>query len=158
MQCKQAHKNAHIKCNQSISWACSPYLCASFVQEFWSFHILQCCSLFVHVHVQSLLLYLNLAQSFHIFVHPKLSYVCTSLPKLSYLYTISPPFPSISIKGVLLIDAKTCVLGRCLRLVSCIFYGHHLIIGMTPLVCLLEIPHIESLTLIPIGGTPLPMS
>ena len=34
---------------QSSSWACSPYLCASLVQEIWSFSILQCCSLFVHV-------------------------------------------------------------------------------------------------------------
>ena len=34
--------------NQSL-WACSPYLCASLVQEFWSISFLQCCSLFVHV-------------------------------------------------------------------------------------------------------------
>ena len=80
-----------------------------------------------------------------------------SLPKLSYLCTISPPLSSISIKGVLLIDAKVCIWGRWLRLESCIFYGHHLIVGMTPLVAL-EIPHIGSLTLIPIYGTPPPMS
>ena len=61
---------------------------------------------------------------------------CTiSISKLSYLCTISPPLSSISKKkGVLLIDAKVCILGRWLRLESCIFYGHHLIIGMTPLV------------------------
>ena len=54
--------------------------------------------------------------------------------KLSYLCTISPPLSSISIKGVLLIDAKVCIWGRWLRLESCIFDGHDLIVGMTPLV------------------------
>ena len=59
---------------------------------------------------------------------------CTiSISKLSYLCTISPPLSSISIKGVLLIDAKVCIWGRWLRLESCVFYGHHLIVGMTPL-------------------------
>ena len=60
------HMTMHISntTNQS-SWACSPYLCASLVQEFWSFHILQRCSLFVHVNVQPLLLCLNFSQSFH---------------------------------------------------------------------------------------------
>ena len=100
------HMNMHISnvINQS-SWAWSPYLCASLVQEFWSISFLQCCSLFVHVHVQPLLFYLNLSQSFHI-----LSYLsCTILiSRLSYLCTISPPLSSISIKGVLLIDAKAC--------------------------------------------------
>ena len=56
------------------------------------------------------------------------------LPKLSYLCTISPPLSSISIKGVLLIDAKICIWGRWLRLESCIFDGHRLIVGMTSLV------------------------
>ena len=119
------HMNMHISnaINQS-SWACSPYLCTSLVQEFWSISFLQCCSLFVHVYVQPLL---------------KLSYLisppCTiSISKLSYLCTISPPLSSISIKGVLLIDAKVCIWGRWLRLESCVFYGHHLIVGMTPLV------------------------
>ena len=93
-----------------------------------------------------------------------------SLPKLSYLGTISPPLSSISIKGVLLIDAKVCIWGRWLKLESCIFYGHHLIVGMTPLVdttCILyhlylvglpEIPHIGSLILIPICVKSPPMS
>ena len=80
-----------------------------------------------------------------------------SLPKLLYLCTISSPLSSISIKGELLIDAKVCIWGRWLRLESCIFYGHHLIVGMTPLVAL-EIPHIGSSSLIPICGTPPPMS
>ena len=101
----------------------------------------------------------SLSQSFL-----KLSYLispCTI--SISYLCTISPPLSLIFIKGVLLIDAKICIWGRWLRLESCIFYGHHLIVGMTPLVDttlvgLLEIPHIGSLILIPIGGTPPPMS
>ena len=83
-----------------------------------------------------------------------------SLPKLSYLYTISPPLSLIFIKGVLLIDAKVCFWGRWLRLESCIFYGHHLIVGMTPLVScvgLLEIPHIRFLILWSICVTPPPM-
>ena len=76
---------------------------------------------------------------FFVSISPKafISYLppCTiSISKLSYLCTISPPLSSISIKGVLLIDAKVCIWGRWLRLESCIFYGHHLIIGMTPLV------------------------
>ena len=98
--------------------------------------------------------YLNLFQSFHI-----LSYLsCTILiSRLSYLCTISPPLSSISIKGVLLIDAKVCIWGRWLMLESCIFYGHHFIVRMTLLV-VLEIPLIGSLTLIPICGTPPPMS
>ena len=52
------HMNMHISnaINQS-SWACSSYLCASLVQEFWSISFLQCCSLFVHVHVLPLLLW-----------------------------------------------------------------------------------------------------
>jgi len=80
-----------------------------------------------------------------------------SLPKLSYLCTISPPLSSISIKSVLLIDAKVCIWGRWLKLESCVFDGYHLIVGITPLVAL-EIPHIGFLTLIPICGTPPPMS
>ena len=91
---------------------------------------------------------------------------CTiSNSKLSYLCIISPPLSSIPIKDELLIDVKVYVWGRWLRLESCIFYGHHLIVGMTPLVditCrwlvgLLEIPHIGSLILISICGTPPPM-
>ena len=88
---------------------------------------------------------------------PNSTSLSQSFPKLSYLCAISPPLSSIFIKGVLLIDAKVCIWGRWLRLESCIFYGHHLIVGITPLVAL-EIPHIGFLTLIPICGTPPPMS
>ena len=57
-----------------------------------------------------------------------------SISKLSYLCTISLLLSSISIKGVLLIDAKVCIWGRWMRLESCIFDGHHLIVRMTPFV------------------------
>ena len=116
MQCKQSHDYAHIKCKQTISWAFSPYLCASLVQEFWS------------ILFSSMLLPLCPCPC------PTSTSLSQSLPKLSYLCTISPPLSSISIKGVLLIDAKVCIWGRWLRLESCIFYGYHLIVGMTPLV------------------------
>ena len=123
MQCKQAHEYAHIKCNQSKFMSLLPLLvCFS------------CPRILILSHPSMLL--------------PLCPCPCTtstslsqSFPKLSYLYTISPPLSSISIKGVLLIDAKVCIWGRRLRLESCIFYGHHLIVGMTPLVAL-EIPHI----------------
>ena len=81
------HMDMHISnATKQSSWACSPYLCAFLVQEFWSFFILQCCSLFVHV--QLLLLPM---MHLHIFV------------------PTSPPLSSISIKGVLLIDTKDCI-------------------------------------------------
>ena len=126
------HMTMHISnaTNQS-SWACSPYLCASLVQE-----------LLIHL-FSSMLLPLcpcpcPTSTSLFQFL-PKLSYLisppCTiSILKLSYLCIISPPLSSISIKGVHVIDAKVCIWGRWLRLESCIFDGHHLIVGMTPLV------------------------
>ena len=129
------HMTMHISnaTNQS-SWACSPYLCASLVQEFWSISFLQCYSLFVHVHVQPLLLCLNFSQSFHIFsIYPQSFHNLSQSKAFISLYNLSPLL-SISIKGVLLIDAKIYIWGRWLRLESCIFYGHHLIVGMTPLV------------------------
>ena len=139
MQCKQAHEYAHIKCNQSKFMSLLPLLvCFS-------------CPRILILLNSSMLLPLCPCPC------PTSTSLSQSLPKLSYLCTISPPLSSISIKGVLLIDAKVCIWGRCLKLESCIFYGHHLIIGMTPLVAL-EIPHIGSLTLIPICGTPPPMS
>ena len=72
-------------------------------------------------------------------VVPSLSIFHVQLLLLPMMYLhifvpTSPPLSSISIKGVLLIEAKTCFLGRWLRLVSCIFYGHHLNVGMTQLV------------------------
>ena len=37
----------HIQMHHTSLWACSPYLCASLVHEFWSISYLQCCSLYL---------------------------------------------------------------------------------------------------------------
>ena len=101
------HKSNTI--NQS-SWACSPYLCVSIVQEF--------------------LILLNSSMLLPLCPCPCPTSTSTSLsqsfPKLSYLCTISPSLSPISIKGVLLFYAKACIWGRWLILESCIFDGHHL--------------------------------
>ena len=116
MQCKQAHEYAHIKCNQSKFMSLLPLLvCFS------------CPRILIHL-FSSMLLPLCPCPC------PTSTSLSQSLPKLSYLCTISPHLSSIFIKGVLLIDANVCIWGRWLRLESCIFYGHHLIVGMTPLV------------------------
>ena len=129
MQYKQAHEYAHVKCNQSKFMSLlSLLVCFS-------------CLRILILLLSSMLLPLCLCPtSTSLFQSlSKLSYIispsCTiSIWKLSYLCTISPPLSLISIKGVLLFDAKVCIWDRWLRLESCIFYGHHLIIGMTPLV------------------------
>jgi hypothetical protein len=97
-KCKQAHEYVTNAINQS-SWACSPYLCASLVQEFWSSYFPQCHSLFVHVHVQST----TSPHRFHIFV-----------PIFSSL-------SSIFIKGMPLLIQRVALRGRWLTLESCIF-------------------------------------
>ena len=124
------HMNMHMTnaINQS-SWACSPYLCASLVQEFWSFSIPQCCSLFVHIHVQ-IQLFPNASCIFHIFI------------------PISPPLSSISIKGVHLL-IQMVALGIDGWGLNLAFFWTFPNVGVTPLVSL-EIPHVGSLTLIPI--------
>jgi hypothetical protein len=66
--------------------SCSPYLCASLVQEFWSSYFPQCRSLFVHVHVQ----------------------ITTSPPKLSYLCTNLSPFVINFHKRYASFDTKGC--------------------------------------------------
>ena len=115
MQCKQAHDYAHIKCNQSKFMSLLPLLvCFSCPR--------------ILIHLFSLML-LPLCPC----PCPTSTSLSQSLLKLSYLCTISLPLSSISIKGVLLIDAKVCVWGRWLRLESFIFDGHHLIVRMTPL-------------------------
>ena len=127
MLCKQAHEYAHIKCNQSKFMSLLPLLvCFS------------CPRILIHLFSSMLL--------------PLCPCPCRTstsflqcLPKLSYLCTTSPHLSSISIKGVFLIDAKVFIWGKWLKLESCIFYGHHLIVGMTPLVDTNLIP-IESCT------------
>ena len=123
MQCKQAHEYAHIKCNQSKFMSLLPLLvCFS------------CPRILIHLFSPMLLPLCPCPPSISFVSH---LFHCTFSPpfnQASYLCTISPPLSSISIKGELLIDAKVNVWGRWLRLESCIFYGHHLIVGMTPLV------------------------
>ena len=104
MQCEQANEYAHINCNQSSSWACSPHLCACLVQEFWSFSILQCCSLFVHVHL------LLLPQD-------AFTYLCSNFSP--FVINFHKRCASYWYKGL--------HWGRWLTLESCIFYGHHYI-------------------------------
>ena len=116
MQCNQAHEYAHIKCNQSKFMSLLPLLvCFS------------CPRTLIHLFSSTLLPFCPCPC-------PTSTSLSQCLPKLSYLCTISPPLSSIPIKGELLIDAKVYVWGRWLRLESCIFDGHHLIVGMTPLV------------------------
>ena len=86
MQCKQAHDYAHIKCNQSKFMSLLPLLVLLLSKKFWSFSIPQCCSLFVHVQL--------------LLPHDAFTYI---------FVPTSPPFSSISIKGVLLIDTKDCI-------------------------------------------------
>ena len=147
------HMNMHISnaTNQS-SWACSPYLCASLVQQFESFYFPQCCFLFVHVHVQPLLLCLNLSQSFsfHIFVHSPKALAFISLYNLS-------PFVINFHKRCASYWCKELHWGRWFTLESCIFMDITTNVGMPPLLSL-EITHVGSLTLIPIGGAPSLMS
>ena len=85
-----------------VSWACSPYLCASLVQEIWSFSILQCCSLFIHVHL--LLLF-----------HDAFIYLCSNFSP--FVINFHKRCASYWYKGL--------HWGRWLTLESCIFYGHH---------------------------------
>ena len=157
MQCKQAHEYAHIKCNQSKFMSLLPLLvCFSCSRILIISHPSMLLPLFVYVHVQPLLLCLY----FFVSIFPK---------AFISLYNLSP-FGINLHKRCASHWRKGLLLGRWLRLESCIFYGHHLIVGMTPLVdttCmlyhlflvgLLEIPHIGSLILIPIGGTPPPIS
>ena len=132
MQCKQAHDYAHIKCNQSKVHELAPSTCVLLLSKNFD------PSLFSNV-APSLSMSMSNLYFFEFSIFPKLLYLISppcsiSISKLSYLYTISPPLSPISIKGVLLIDAKVCIWGRWLRLESFIFDGHHLIIGMTPLV------------------------
>ena len=109
----------------------------------------------------SLSIFMSNLLSFHILSLPLHN---LSLPLIKAFISLSnlSPLSLISIKGMLLIDAKVCIWGRWLRLESYIFDGHHLIVGMTPLVdttcnlyCvgLLEIPHLGFFILISICYT-----
>ena len=130
MQCKQAHEYAHIKCNQSKFMSLLPLLvCFSLSKNF-------------DPSLLNVAPYLSISMSnlyFFVSIYPKsfISYLSPlynlNLKAFISLYNLSP-LSSISIKGVLFIDAKICIWGRWLRLESCIFDGYHLIVGMTPFV------------------------
>ena len=90
MQCKQAHKYAQIKCNQSKVHELAPPTCVLLLSKNFdpSPFLNVAPSLSMYVQIQLLL---NASCIFHIFV------------------PISPPLLSISIKGVHLIDTKGCI-------------------------------------------------
>ena len=138
MQCKQAHKLARIKCNQTSLWACSPYLCAFLLSKNFD------PSRFILLYSSMLL--------------PLCPCPCPIIPKAFIsLYNLSP-FVINFHKRCASCWCKGLHWGRWLRLESCIFYGHDQICWNNTTCISLEIPHIGSLTLIPIGGEPPPMS
>ena len=123
MQCKQAHEYAHIKCNQSKFMSLLPLLvCFS------------CPRILIHLFSSMLLpLYPRptsisfVSHLFHCIISPPFNQAFISLYNLS-------PFVINFHKRCASHLCKGSHWGRWLRLESCIFYGHHLIVGMTPLV------------------------
>ena len=126
MQCKQGHDYAHIKCNRSKVHELAPPTCVLLLSKNFD------PSLFFNV-APSLSMSMSNLYFFKSLISPLCTILISKHSYHSYLCTIYPPLSSISIKGVLLIDAKIHIWGRWLRLESCIFYGHHLIGEMTPL-------------------------
>ena len=126
MQCKLAHDYAHNKCNQSKFMSLLPLLvCFSLSKNFDP-------SQFLNVAPSLSMSMSNLY--FFVLIFPK-AFIC--------LYNLSP-FGINFHKRCASHWCKGLHKGRWLRLESCIFDGHQLIVGMTPLVELLEIPHIDS--------------
>ena len=101
MQCKQAHDYAHIKCNQSKVHELAPPTCVLLLSKNFD------PSLFFNV-APSLSMSMSNLCFFELLYLISLPYTI-SISKLSYLCTISPPLSLISIKGVLLIDAKASI-------------------------------------------------
>jgi hypothetical protein len=126
------HMNMHISnANKQGSWACSPYMCASLIQEFWSF-----------------LIHLNVAPSLSISMYKPtsyISYLCTNLSPfvINFHKRYVIPIKSLDTnwKGVHLIVTKDCIWGRWLRLEFCIFDGHHHMCWNDITWIALEIPH-----------------
>ena len=81
-------------------------------KKFWSISFLQCCSLFVHIHVQSLLLWA--------FISYLSSLYNINLKAFISLYNLSP-FVINFHKRCASHWCKVCIWGRWLRLESCIF-------------------------------------
>ena len=130
MQCKQAYEYAHIKCKQSSSWACSPYLCASLVQE-------------LLILLKSSILFPLCPCPTSTSPHDAFTYLCSNFS----------PFVINFHKRCASYWCKGLHWGRWLTLESCIFMDITTNVGMPPLLSL-EITHVGSLTLIPIGGAP----
>ena len=126
MQCKQAYEYAHIKYNQSKFMSLLPPLvcfsCPRILIHLFSLMLLPLCPCPCPTSIS----FISHFSPCTILISPPFNQAFISL-------SISPPLSSISIKGVLLIDAKVCIWGRWLKLESFIFDGHHLIIRMTPL-------------------------
>ena len=100
MQCKQAHEYAHLKMQSLKVHELAPPTCVLLLSKNFD------PSLFFNVAPSLSMsnLYFFYISSLHVQFLPH------SI-KLSYLCTISPPLSSISIKGMLLIDAKVYSLG-----------------------------------------------
>ena len=101
-QCKQAHEYAHIKCKQPSSWACSPYLCTSLVQEF--FYPTPFCNVAPS-------LFMSMSKS----IFPQ--YLCTNLSP--FVINFHKRCASLDIKGYIGVDGW--------HLNLAIFYGHHFV-------------------------------
>ena len=104
-----------------------------------------------------LLLSKNFDPSHFLNVAPSLSIFMSKSNFSQYLCTNLSPFVIHFHKRYASLDTKGCNRDRWLTLESCIFLDTTIYVGMTPLVAL-EITHVGSLTLIPIGGAPPPMS
>ena len=125
------HMNMHISnaTNQSL-WACSPYLCASLVRKTLT------------LLYSSMLLPLYACPS-STSPHDAFSYLCSNFF----------PFVINFHKRCASFDTKDCIGVDGWHLNLAFFMDTTKYVGMTPLVAL-EIPHVGSLTLIPIGGAP----
>ena len=91
-------------------------------------------------------------------VAPSLSIVHVQISNCHIFVSISPPLSSISIKGVHLLIQRVALGIDGWHLNLTFFYGQHHICWNDTICIALEIPHIGSLTLVPIDGTSPPMS
>ena len=105
MQCKQVHEYAHIKCNQSKFMSLLPlfvcFSCPRILIHLFSSMLLPLCPCPCPTSIS----FISHFSPCTILISPPFNQAFISL-------SISPPLSSISIKGVLLIDAKVCNLGK----------------------------------------------
>ena len=154
MQCKQAHEYAQIKCKQSMFMSLLPLLVCFSCSRIFIHLFLQCCSLLVHVHVQTNFPYLSMFKptskpTSHI------SYLCTNFSpfviNLHKRYVIPIKSLDTNWKSVNLIVTKDCIGIDGWGLNLAFLIDITICVGMTLLELLLRY-HIGSLTLIPFGG------